>query len=155
MNEFLYSVDREYPVSIETLWNAWTDSSILEKWYFPTMLAGVPGTFKSDARVGGQWTAGIDVSANGFNAYFWGTYTEVEPLRHLAHTLSYSQDENEFRMASPDAPAHLIHLDFESRGTSSWVKFTQFGQMPAEQIEATRMGMSSYFDSLENYLASV
>jgi hypothetical protein len=43
-------------------------------------------------------------------------------------------------------------LEFESRGDNSWVKFTQFGEMPAEQIEATTVGMQSYFQSLAIFL---
>lgn len=150
--DFLYAVEREYPVSLETLWNAWTSADSLEQWYHPTVLEGLPGSFESDVQVGGIWTAAIDVPANDFVAYFWGRYTEVENHKHLAHTLSYSQDQSEFEARPADAPAHLIHLDFEARERGAWVRFTQFGEMPEGQIEATKAGMESYFDSLEAFL---
>jgi hypothetical protein len=44
-------------------------------------------------------------------------------------------------------------IDFEDRGGKSWCKFTQFGEMPAEQAEMSRLGMVSYFDNLEKFLA--
>jgi hypothetical protein len=43
-------------------------------------------------------------------------------------------------------------IDFEKRGKKSWVRFTQFGEMPDEQAEASRDGMNSYLDNLELYL---
>ena len=52
------------------------------------------------------------------------------------------------------APYHEVVLNFGDRGKSSWVKFSQFGEMPAEQIELTKAGMESYFDSLAIFLES-
>lgn len=150
----LYFVDREYPVSVERLWTAWTEPAQLEQWYSPVFLSVVPQSAVSETRVGGQWAIAVDVSANGFNAYFWGRYSEVEEHKKLVHTLCYSQDEAEFIARSDDAPAHQIVIDFEDRGSSSWVRFSQFGEMPAEQAEASREGMESYLENLSNYLAN-
>ena len=50
------------------------------------------------------------------------------------------------------APHHDVVLDFEARSGKSWVKFSQYGEMPVDQIELTKAGMESYFDSLEIYL---
>lgn len=150
--EFLYAVEREYSVPVETLWAAWTEAKQLEQWYSPTMLTVVPGSATSETKVGGRWAIGVDVSVNGFNAYFWGRYSEVVEHEKLVHSLCYSQSETEFMAADDNAPFHTIVVEFEPRPNGSWVKFTQYGEMPAEQIEATKDGMNSYFDSLENYL---
>ena len=149
--EFLYSVEREFQVAIERLWDAWTKADQLEQWYSPTILSVVPGSAISEAKVGGVWAIAVDVSANGFNAYFWGQYSVVEPHKQLVHDLHYSQDEAEFVLKDMDTPAHKIVIDFEDRNGASWVRFAQFGEMPAEQAEASRDGMESYLDSLENF----
>lgn len=149
----LYFVEREFNCNIETLWNAWTDASELEAWYSPTMLSVVPGSVTSEVFIGGRWAVAVDVSVNGFNAYFWGRYSEVVPNVRLVHSLSYSQDEAEFIFADDNAPAHRIVIDFEKRGKKSWVRFTQFGEMPEEQAEASRDGMNSYLDNLESFLS--
>ena len=47
-NECIYSVEREYPVSIADLWSAWTDATKLEAWYFPTALKSVVGATTSE-----------------------------------------------------------------------------------------------------------
>ncbi|MGI9186988.1 MAG: SRPBCC family protein [Gaiellales bacterium] len=150
----LYSVERVYDVPIDVLWSAWADASELEQWYAPADLAVVPGSVVSEPTVGGRWATGVAVPAHGFNAWFWGRYTEVVEGQRLCHTLSYSQDEAELIARDDDAPSHDIELDVEDRGSASWVRFTQIGEMPAEQIDATRQGMESYFDSLERHLAA-
>lgn len=152
MTKPLYSVEREFPVSIDVLWRAWTDPVQLEAWYHPVDLSVVRGSVVSDPVVGGWWTVGVDVPSHGFVAYFYGRYTEVELHRRLVHTLAYTQSEAEFEQRDESAPHHVIVLDFEDRGASSWVRFTQIGEMPAEQVELTRQGTSSYFDSLEQFL---
>jgi uncharacterized protein YndB with AHSA1/START domain len=149
----LYFVEREYAVAIEKLWSAWTSTEKLEQWYSPTDISVVPGSVVTENKVGGRWAVAVDVSAHGFNAYFWGRYSEVEPNKKLVHTLCYSQDETEFLARDDNAPAHTIVIDFEDRDGKSWCKFTQFGEMPEEQAELSRQGMLSYFDNLEKFLA--
>jgi uncharacterized protein YndB with AHSA1/START domain len=149
----LYFVEREYPVSIDRLWSAWTSPTELQEWYCPTDLSVVPGSIVSENFVGGRWAVGVDVSAHGFNAYFWGRYSEVEINKKLVHTLCYSQDEKEFIERDDNAPAHTVVIDFEDRDGNSWCRFSQFGEMPAEQAEMSRQGMISYFDNLQAHLS--
>lgn len=149
----LYFVEREYPVSIDRLWSAWTSPTELQDWYSPTDLSVVPGSVVSENFIGGRWAVGVDVSAHGFNAYFWGRYSEVEINKKLVHTLCYSQDEKEFIERDDNAPAHTVVIDFEDRDGNSWCRFSQFGEMPAEQAEMSRQGMISYFDNLQAHLS--
>lgn len=151
---FLYSVEREYPVDINILWAAWADPHALEKWYSPTMLSVVPGSVTSEPRVGGAWSVGVDVSQMGFNAYFYGLYTAVVEGQLLEHTMCYTQDADEFALRDLDVPSHLIRIEFEERGSSSWVRFSQFGELPEGQAEQAQAGMESYFDNLGAYLES-
>jgi uncharacterized protein YndB with AHSA1/START domain len=148
----LYFVEREYAVPIDQLWSAWTSPEKLEQWYSPTDLSVVPGSVVSENVIGGRWAVGVDVTAHGFNAYFWGRYSEVEQNKRLVHTLCYSQNAKEFEARDDNAPAHEIVIEFEDRGDTSWCKFTQFGEMPEEQAEMSRQGMMSYFDNLGKFL---
>lgn len=152
MNEPLYSVEREYPVQLETLWSAWVEAKQLQQWYSGYGLAIVPESATSEAVVGGAWSIAIDVSANGFIAYFWGKYTEVSLHKKLAHTMSYSQDELEFNLRAEDQAHHLVEIEFAERGKASWVRFSQFGSMEKEEAEAAKDGMESYLDSLGKHL---
>jgi uncharacterized protein YndB with AHSA1/START domain len=150
----LYFVERTFPFPVDRLWRAWTNSTELEKWYSPVFLQVIPGSATSDAVVGGTWAIAVDVSENGFNAYFWGKYSIVETNRKLVHDLNYSQDELEFALREPRADAHRIEIDFTPTAVGTIIRFSQFGEMENEQAEASKEGMESYFENLERFLNS-
>lgn len=153
MSELAYAVEREIDVPVEVLWAAWTDPVALEAWYHPTDLACLPGSVVSDPVVGGWWTVGVDVPEHGFVAYFWGRYTAVAENARLEHTMAYSQSAEEFAARDESVPTHLIRIEFDARGFRSWVRFSQYGELPESQAIQAQAGMESYFDSLESYLS--
>ncbi|MEY2954425.1 MAG: hypothetical protein RL530_26 [Actinomycetota bacterium] len=150
---FLYSVEREYDSTIEDLWKAWADPAALRIWYSPTDLKVAEGSVENVAEVGGIWTVGVDVPEYKFVAYFYGWYTEVEPLAKLVHTMHYTQSAEEFEARVPSELAHTVVVDFEARGSKSWVKFSQYGELPEGQAPQAQAGMESYFDNLGKFLA--
>jgi len=148
----LYFVEREFQAPVERLWGAWTNATELESWYCPTYLSVIPGSVTSQPQVGGIWAIGVDVSDNGFNAYFWGTYRQVLENHKLVHDMNYSQDKLDFDLRKPGQYAHRIEIDFTDLENSCQVRFSQFGVMDQEQAEASKEGMESYFDNLEIHL---
>ena len=153
MTDLAYSVERTYPVDTDTMWSAWTQASALEQWYAPTELKVVAGSVVSEAIEGGRWAVAVDASSYGHIAYFWGRFTEVIPQRRLVHGLAYSQDESEFFARDDEAPHHDIVIDMEPRDDGTWVRFAQYGEMPADQAAMAQAGMESYFDNLRIYLS--
>ncbi len=154
MSDFLYSVERQFDLPVEILWDAWIDAEALQAWYHPTGLANVPGSVVSDAVEGGLWTVGVDVPEHGFVAYFYGRYTKVVENLLLEHTMHYTQSAEEFAARDESSPSHRVTIEFDSRGMYSWVKFSQFGELPEGQAVQAQAGMESYFDSLEAYLVA-
>ena len=154
MSNFLYSVEREYSVPIAELWDAWLNPTKLAVWYCPTDLRVLPGSVVSEPKVDGWWTVGVDVAQFGFVAYFYGKYTEIVEHELIEHTLYYTQSDTEFSERDLTAEHHLIKVDFESRGEKSWVRFSQFGELPNGEAEQAQAGMESYFTNLANFLAA-
>lgn len=153
-SKFLYDVERTYPVSLETLWNAWVDPAALGAWYSPTDLSVVSGSVENDATEGGVWAVAVDVSKFGMpNAYFYGRYTAVKHHEYLVHTMLYTQDEAEAAERDETKPHHMVVIDFAERDGGAWCRFSQFGDFPGGDIERTKAGMTSYFDNLGAYLA--
>lgn len=150
---FLYSVEREYNRPIEQLWNAWVDPAALQVWYSPTDLSVVPGSVENVAEVGGIWAAAVDVPEHNFVAHFYGKYTDVVPMQRLAHTMSFTPDAEAFASRVP-APEHDVVIEFEARGDKSWVKFSQFGELPEGEPARAQAGMESYFDNLGKFLGA-
>lgn len=152
--QFLYSVEREYSVSIDRLWRAWTDASELESWYHPTDLSSTKGATQSVLEIGGLWSCGVEVPAHNFTAYFFGKYTKIVLNELLEHTMHYTTSADDFVKKDFSTESHLIKIEFEDRGSSSWSKFSQFGELPEGQAEMAQAGMNSYLESLANHLAN-
>ena len=151
-HNFLYSVEREYTQSMDRIWEAWTDAAQLEAWYHPTVLQNVPGSSVSEPSVGGNWAIDVDVPEHGFQSCFWGQYTAIEPGKLIEHTMFYSQDPAEFAAKDLSGEFAKIVVDFEERPGGTWVRFSQYGELPEEHIPLAKAGMESYFQSLADYL---
>lgn len=150
---FLYSVEREFNANINDVWHAWIDAAALEEWYHPTDLRNVPGSVVSDFEVGGLWTVAVDVPDHNFVAYFYGRYTGILQHKKIEHSMFYVESADEFAARDESRPFHEVIVDFEERGENTWVKFSQFGELPEGHAPQAQAGMESYFDSLANFLA--
>ena len=149
---FLYSVEREFAVPVERLWSAWTDAAELESWYFPVGLGSLKGGTISDLKIDGVWASAVEVAAHNFTAYFYGKYTNIVDQELIEHTMHYTESKVEFELKYMYGPAHNVVLNFEVRESGSWVKFSQFGELPAGEEKRAQAGMESYLDSLEGHL---
>ena len=85
---------------------------------------------------------------------FYGLYTKVETHKLLEHTMCYTEDMADFAAMDDSAPHHNVVVEFEIRGDKTWVKFSQFGELPEGHAPRAQAGMESYFDSLANYLSA-
>ena len=149
---FLYSVEREFDASMDSVWNAWIDAESLEAWYHPTELKNVPGSVVSDFEIGGLWTVAVDVPQNNFVAYFYGRYTAIKLNEKIEHSMFYVESAEEFEARDESRPFHEVIVDFEVRGDKTWVRFSQFGELPEGHAPRAQAGMESYFDSLAAFL---
>lgn len=147
-----YFVEREYAYPIEKLWQAWTQATALQAWYHGVDHRCVPNSVTEDAAVGAIWSVGIDVPQYNIQVFFYGTYLTVTPQTQLVHTMHYTESAADFAVKDMTTPAHRVVIDFEQRHGGTWVRFSQFGDLPAEQIPLATAGMQSYFDSLQQYL---
>lgn len=151
MSNFLYSVEREYDVSLDHLWDAWINPEKLQIWYCPVDLSVVPNSVVSEEFVDGWWTVGVDVAAFNFVAYFYGKYSQIIKNQLLVHSLFYTQSEDEFKARDLTQISHEIRIEFETRENKSWVKFSQYGELPEGEAPKAQAGMESYFDNLQKF----
>jgi uncharacterized protein YndB with AHSA1/START domain len=150
----LYSVQREFNVSIDKLWYAWTDSFALESWHHPVGMSCVPGSTQSEMKIGGLWSYAVQVPGRESISYFFGKYSLVQENLRFEHSMHYTESKDAFKDKDFNTPAHQISVEFEARGEKSWSKFSQYGEAPKEQVVMMAQGMESYFDSLEDFLQS-
>jgi hypothetical protein len=67
--------------------------------------------------------------------------------------LHYTESAEEFTAQDFDTEYHRIVVEFETRDFRSWVKFSQYGDLPETDAIQAQAGIESYFDSLEQYLS--
>lgn len=72
----------------------------------------------------------------------------------IEHTLHYTTSAEEFAKKDFFTESHLIRIELENRGSNSWSKFSQFGELPEGQAEMAQAGMTSYLESLARHLAN-
>jgi len=150
----LYSVDREFNVSIDKLWHAWTDAHALEEWHHPVGMSCLSGATQSEMKIGGLWTYAVQAPGRESISYFFGKYSLIQENLRFEHSMHYTESKDEFELKDFNTPAHQISAEFEARGEKSWSKFSQYGEAPQAQVALMKQGIESYFDSLRDFLNS-
>ena len=95
----------------------------------------------------------MDVPGHEFVAYFYGRYSKVESLTLIEHSMQFATSAAEFAAQEDSDESHRVVAEFESRGDSSGVRFSQYGELPDGEPARAKAGMESYFDSLAEFLA--
>ena len=150
----LYSVDREFNVSIDKLWHAWTDAQALEAWHHPVGMSCLSGLTQSEMKIGGLWTYAVQAPGRESISYFFGKYSLIQENLKFEHSMHYTESKDEFELKDFNTSAHQISVEFEARGEKSWSKFSQYGEAPQAQVALMTRGIESYFDSLGEFLNS-
>ena len=83
-------VKKEFDVSLELLWNAWTTSELLDKWWAPRPY--VTKTKSMEFKKGGTWLYAMVSPANEIH-WCKNDYQEIEPLRKFVGLDAFC-DEN-------------------------------------------------------------
>lgn len=138
-------VTRAFEASPEAVFAAWTEPEKFAHWFGGDSIE-VPGeSVDLDVKVGGQWKATMRLPDGG-EINWTGEYTEVDPPRRLALTMS---DE-------PGSPAGApVTVDiFEAGGPTGMTVTQPRGDFTDEQVEQTTAGYHSFFDSMQRLLAS-
>ena len=99
-----------------------------------------------DVRPGGSWRATMLCDEGRREIRWWGEFREVVAPERLVLTFS---DEPE------DGPYALVTVELtELGGERTEMRFEQRGPLPPEATDAAKRGWSSFFDRVEERLAS-
>jgi uncharacterized protein YndB with AHSA1/START domain len=136
---------RVFDAPRERVWREWTDPAAFADW-FGGVEAEVPlSTVAMDVRVGCSWRATMYAGPERREIHWKGEYREVVEPERLVFTVS-------------DRPGDAYELvivvlrDLEDGRTE--MQFQQLGQMAAEQYERAGRGWSSFFDRIDERLAT-
>ena len=71
---------------IENIWNRWIEPKHIQQWNSPSIDWHTPKA-NNDLREGGRFTFRMEAKDGSMGFDFGGTYTNVEPQKHIAYTL--------------------------------------------------------------------
>lgn len=148
-----YTVTRILPFTPKQLWEAWTNEDQLAAWYGPVGMQSPRESVKSDARVGGFWSATVQVPFDGSNHHFFGRYLELQPEQLLRYSMFYATDDDHAEALKEQGQSATITVRIEPAEGGTRLTFEQQGSgLGDDEAAQAQAGIESYFDSLEQFL---
>lgn len=159
-----FVINRSFPVSVERMFELWTDPNHFSKWLPPT---GFTMEFlNADIKPGGSAFYCMTGVANGMTMYGKVHYQKIEKPNRLVYTQQFC-DEKGNMARHPGAPTWpelmLTHVEFTAEGpdqTRVTVTWEPYGKFTPEEVAAfvkaragMTMGWTGSFDKLDAYLA--
>lgn len=92
------TVKKEFNGPLDEVWNAWTSSEILDKWWAPK--PWVAKTKEMDFRVGGSWFYAM-VGPNGEETLGRTSYEKITPLKNFSGTDSFCNADGSINSEMP------------------------------------------------------
>lgn len=135
---------RRYPVSVDALFDAWTDPRAVARWWGPKGM--VCPVCDLDVRVGGTWITHMHAEGDSGKIYIvGGAYREVDRPHRLAFTWSWRTD---------GTPGHetLIEIDFVAVDGGAEMRFVQHVFQSTQARQAHTEGWTSALDCLADFL---
>lgn len=137
------TITRTFAAPPGLVYAAWTQPEHFSVW-FGTEAVDVPlETLSMDVRVGGKWNAVMHLP-DGNRIHWAGEYTEVDPPKRLAFTITDEPSEP----AGEPVTVDLVEVE---GGTEMTLNQPRDG-MTDEQLEQTVLGYNGFFDAMETLL---
>ncbi len=154
----LLEISRDFDAPVTELFDAFTTSEALKKWWWPKDL--YTDHVEIDFREGGRYfinMKGYDQGGGGMT----GQFEEIVKNKRIVMTDQFADDKGRAISAKeakmPGTWPELIYITFEfeklGENKSRFVLFQQ--GIPAELLKDCTQGWSESFDKLENYLKGV
>ncbi len=149
-------ITREFDAPRQLLWDAWTQTEHIEKWWgprgFTTRVTSI------DMRVGGKWNY-VMIGPDGAEYPVNGIFTEITPPERIVTTDEFGENYDEI-MPNVDLPKGLIATAvFDDLGQRSRLTITVSHPTEADRKKHEDMGVvagwNSSLDKMEEYLAEV
>ena len=151
---------REFDAPIERVWDAWTSSEQVRRWWGPTGFAAPVA--EMDVREGGQSLVCMRAPAGfgGQDFYNTWTYTAVVPHERLEYVAAFSDpDRRPLHPADlglppgiPDSVPHRVTLETLDGGRTR-VTGVESGYAGADVVEISRVGMDQCLDKMAAAIA--
>lgn len=144
--EYGVRITRVFDAPCERLWSEWTEPASFADW-FGGRDGEVPlSSVVMDVRPGGGWQLTMFAGPDRQRIDWAGEYREVQPPERLVFTITDQPDGDAFELVTVE----LIDLG----DARTEMRFEQRGSMSPEEYERATDGWGSFFDRVDERLAS-
>lgn len=154
LNKQAIVITRVFDFSVELVWKAWTNPSLVMKWWGPAEYTSP--RCEIDFREGGKFLFCMQApeSHGGQESYSAGVYKVIKPLVRLEFNQYLSDSNGNYidpaEVGLPtDFPAIVeFVIDFTSKGKQTELKITEYGWTSGEMLDNAIMGTNQSLDKL-------
>lgn len=149
-------ITRVFDAPVELVWKAWSEPERYKQWWGPEHFTAP--VIEMDFHVGGRFL-GCMRAPDGKEFWSTGTYREIEPLKRIVTTDSFSDADGNPVPAThygmpDDIPLEMmLTVTFEDLGDKTRLTIRHEG-MPASMKEGANAGWDSSLDKLAASLAA-
>ena len=129
-------VDRTFDAPLPLVWQAWTDSTILDLWWAPLPWKTVTKTM--DFTPGGKWLYAM-TGPQGEKHWSLASFIEIKQQQHFTQEVCFCDENGDKNI---DTPASKWHVAFTEHGETTHVKTT----LVFEKIESLEVLVSMGFE---------
>lgn len=146
-NEVQLEVEKEFPVSVDELYDAWVGPEKLKQWWKPA--GNQLKEVQIDLKQGGRFQYVFATNEGEEDLKITGDYKEVEPQKKLVYSWNWELPHTQ---AVPNNEFQLT-IEFSGEQNGSRIKVTQENFKDKESIHPHREGWDKALDDLHNFLS--
>jgi uncharacterized protein YndB with AHSA1/START domain len=144
------TVKREYEAPLSSVWDAYTKSEILDKWWAPKPWRAE--TKSMNFKEGGRWTYAM-VGPEGEKHWAIADYTSIQPQKKFVVLDAFADENGNIK---EDMPKSKWEADFTENGDKTLVEF-KITYDDVSQLEQTidmgfKEGLQSAMENLDELL---
>lgn len=143
-------IEREFNASIEKVWQAWTDSNMLDKWWAPKPWKAQ--TKSMDFREGGSWLYAM-IGPDGEQQFARADYKTIRPLKQFVGLDAFADANGNIDPSLPtafwtvnfdgDSTSTKVHIEIEYKDIADLDKYVEMG---------FKEGLSAAMENLDEIL---
>jgi len=154
-------ITREYNYPVELVWKAWTDPTLVMKWWGPTDYTSP--RCEIDFREGGKYVFCMRAPDmhGGMESYSAGVYKKIVPLERLEFN-SYLSDQDGNAIdpvqagVQADFPRNIeFVIEFIAKGERTVLKITESGWTEGEMLKYAILGMKQSLEKLADKMIEI
>lgn len=154
-------ITREYNYPVELVWKAWTDPSLVMKWWGPKHYTSP--SCEIDFNEGGKYVFCMRApdTQGSKESYSAGEYTKIVPMERLEFTSYLSdRDGNPIDPIQANVPSDFPRniefvIEFIAKGERTEIKITEYGWTAGEMLKYAIIGMNQSLDKLAAKLIEI